>query len=84
MYRYAVAIGLGIFMVCAIVAYAVTVPGPVIAAAKTSEVSSFDVTLMAKDSPQAVPVDPARPALLYTEPAEADWSWRRWPSLMDF
>jgi hypothetical protein len=38
-------------MVGAIVAYAVTVPGPLIAATKTSEVSPFELTLKAKNLP---------------------------------
>ena len=51
MNRYTVAIGFGILMVGAIVAYLVTAPTPVIGSTNTSRVSPFDLMLKAKDLP---------------------------------
>jgi hypothetical protein len=51
MHRYVAAIGLGIFILAAIVGHAMTSPAPVIAATNNSVVSPFELTLTAKDLP---------------------------------
>ena len=77
MHKCAVASGLGIFIVGAIVGYAVTGRAPVIAATKTAVVSPFALMLKAKDLPVET-VDASDSAV------SSDYSWRHWPSVTDF